>query len=71
MKKVEDLKKLSKEDMEKRLEELRKALMKANTQISTGTPPENPGQVRAVKRNIARLITFIKEKPEEVENQNK
>ena len=71
MKKVEELKKLNKEDSDKRLEELRKALMKANTQISTGTPPENPGQVRMIKRNIARLITFKKEKPKEVEEQKK
>lgn len=71
MQKVEELKKLSKEDMDKRLEELRKSLMKANTQISTGTPPENPGQVRVIKRNIARLIMFKKEKPEEVKKQKK
>ncbi len=71
MKKVEDLKKLSNEDMDKRYGELRKALMKANTQISTGTPPENPGQVRMIKRNIARLLTFKKEKPKEVKEQKK
>lgn len=71
MKKVEELKKLSSEDINKRLEELRKILMKANTQISTGTPPENPGQVRAIKRNIARLITFKNEKPKEMKEQKK
>ena len=71
MKKLEELRKLNNEDMEKRLEELRKSLMKANTQISTGTPPENPGQVRAIKRNIARIIMFKKMKIHEVNNQKK
>ena len=67
MKKVEELKKLNSEAMDKRLEELRKALMRANSQRSAGTPPENPGQVRAIKRDIARLITFRKIKGEEEE----
>jgi len=71
MKKLEELRKLSNEDMDKRLEELRKGLMKANTQISTGTPPENPGQVREIKRNIARLIMFKKEKSVEVKKEKK
>ena len=66
MKKVKEIKNLNKEDMEKRLEELRKELMKFNSQISTGTPPENPGQVSNVKRNIARIKTFLKNKKEAV-----
>lgn len=71
MKKLEELRKLNNEDMEKRLEELRKSLMKANTQISTGTPPENPGQVRTIKRNIARIIMFKKMKIQEVDGQKR
>lgn len=71
MKKLEELRKLNNEDMEKRLEELRKSLMKANTQISTGTPPENPGQVRVIKRNIARIIMFKKMKIQEVDGQKR
>lgn len=42
-------------------------MMKYNAQISTGTPPENPGKVRNVKRTIARINTLLKEKPEEKE----
>lgn len=71
MKKLEELRKLNNEDMEKRLEELRKSLMKANTQISTGTPPENPGQVRVIKRNIARIMMFKKMKIQEVDGQKR
>tara|TARA_Y100000310_G_scaffold344792_1_gene459548 strand:+ start:1280 stop:1471 length:192 start_codon:yes stop_codon:yes gene_type:complete len=57
---------MSKEDLEKRLVELRKELMKFNAQISTGTPPENPGQVKNIKKNIARIHTFTNLKKEEV-----
>ncbi len=60
--KKKELKTLSKEDMEKRLEELRKELIKLNAQVARGTPPENPGKIRTVKRTIARLLTFIHQK---------
>ena len=65
MKKTKNLKELSKEDMKNKMEELRKDLMRFNAQISTGTPPENPGQVRNVKRTIARIKTFLKNKKKE------
>lgn len=65
--------------LNEKLVDLRKELMKINTQISTGTTPENPGKVREVKKTIARLLTNInlkkklpKEKPKkEVEKKEK
>jgi large subunit ribosomal protein L29 len=53
---------MSVEELKARLVELRKELMKLNTQVAAGTPPKNSGQVRAVKKNIARILTFIKDK---------
>ena len=41
------------------LKELEKELIKLNTQVSTGTTLESPGRVRAVKRTIARINTFM------------
>ncbi len=64
MLRVKKLTDLNKEELEKQLEELRKEMMKYRAQISTGTPTENPGRVRAVKRTIARIITILKNKPE-------
>jgi len=43
--------------LQKRLSELRKELIKVNAQIATGTVPENPGNVRNIKKNIARILT--------------
>jgi len=64
MLKVKKLKDLSKVELEKQLVELRKEMMRYNAQISTGTPPENPGKVRNVKRTIARIYTILKDKQE-------
>ena len=44
-------------ELQKRLTELRKELIKVNAQIATGTVPENPGNVRNIKKNIARILT--------------
>ena len=51
-----------------RLMEVRKELMRLKAQISMGTPPENPGRVRALKKTVARLLTKrsqIKNNPQE------
>lgn len=60
--KTKELRQISKEELEKKLEELRKELIKYNAQISTSTPPENPGNVKKVKKMIARIITILKSK---------
>lgn len=54
-----ELKNMSIEDMKKKIIELSKELMKLRAQIARGTPPENPGKVRAIRKAIARLLTFI------------
>jgi len=60
--KVKELKGLSEEEKKKRLEELRKELIKHRAQIATGTIPKSPGQVKQTKKTIARILTFLKEK---------
>ena len=57
-----ELKQLNKQTAKEKLNELRKELMKANSQIAMGTMPENPGRIREIKRTIAKLIILIKEK---------
>jgi len=61
MKKLE-LKQLSKEQLNEKLVSLRKDLMKLNMQRSTKTIPENPSNIKNLRRNIARIMTFIKQK---------
>ncbi len=65
MKKAE-LKNLSEKQIETNLIELRKNLMKLNAQRASGTPTENPGKIRAIRRDIARLLTYSNKKAKEV-----
>jgi ribosomal protein L29 len=58
--KTKDLKSKSKEELEAQLLELRKELIKLNTQVATGTTLKSPGQVKKVKKSIARLLTQLK-----------
>ena len=58
--KTKDIKSMSKEKIESQLLELRRELIKLNTQVATGTTLKNPGQVKNIKKNIARLLTQLK-----------
>ena len=49
---------LNKEELKSKLIELRKELMKQNAQISTGTTPKSPGQVREIKKTIAKILSI-------------
>lgn len=66
--KTKEIRSMSKGDLETKLEELRKELIKVNAQISTGTTPKSPGQVKQIKKNIAKILTILKEKSKEVNN---
>ncbi|MFH0977959.1 MAG: 50S ribosomal protein L29 [Candidatus Woesearchaeota archaeon] len=50
---------MQKSELEAKLSELRKDLMKQNAQIATGTTPKSPGQIRNSKRTIARILTQL------------
>ena len=65
--KTKELRGLDKEEMAKRLEELRKELIKHNAQIATGTIPKSPGQVKQTKKTIARILTILNERKEKKE----
>ena len=59
---IKEIKSMGVEDLKGRLEELRKDLIKQNAQIATGTTPKNPGQVKQIKKTIARILTIMKTK---------
>lgn len=63
--KKKEIQKLSKEDLEKKLTELRLELMTLQGQAATGTPPKNPGRIKQIKRIIAKLLTKQKQQAEE------
>lgn len=51
-------------ELKDKLLELRKELMKQNAQIAAGTTPKSPGQIRTIKRTIAKILTELKNKEE-------
>ena len=60
-----ELKQMNKKAMQDKLTELRKELVRHNAQISMGSTPENPGKIKEIKRTIARVLTFMHNKPKE------
>lgn len=61
--KIKELRQTSKEDLKIKLKELRKEMIKHNAQIATGTNPKSPGQIREIKKTIAKILTVVNEKP--------
>ena len=61
-KQAKEFRNLSTEEIKVRLNELKKELMKENVQVSSGTAPSNPGRLRQIKKNIARLLTIKNQK---------
>jgi large subunit ribosomal protein L29 len=57
-----EIRKMKPEEIEKKLEDLYKEMMKVKMQIAQGTSPEKPGRVKELRRTIARLITIKKER---------
>ena len=58
---MSQIREMSHEDREKRLEEFRTELSKVNTMINAGGSIENPGRVKALKKIIARVLTVMRE----------
>jgi ribosomal protein L29 len=56
--KFADMKKLPREELDKKLHELKTELMKLNAQIAVGTTPKNTKQIRDMKRNLAKAETL-------------
>ncbi len=57
---VDEIKKLGAKEIAEKALELKKELMRVKSQIATGTPPENPGRVKEIKRTLARINTLTK-----------
>ncbi len=62
MKVEQDLKNLNKEELTVRLQELRKDVMKLNSQVRSGANVQNPGKLRQSKKTIARLLQLLHER---------
>lgn len=49
---------MPKDELDKKLVELRVELMKLNAQIAIGTTPKNTKQIRDIKRSLAKIETM-------------
>ncbi len=58
--KYKEIKALNKDDLDKKHIEAQVELMKLNAQVATGANPKSPGQIRVLKKTIARIQTAQK-----------
>lgn len=62
MKTTKDLRAISPGELQARLVEFKKELLKLNVQVATGANPASPGKLRQTKKNIARIMTLVHQK---------
>lgn len=69
---MRELRELSPIELEGKLVELREELSKEKGHIASGTRPDNPGRIKAVRRTVARILTIqrLKELEEKKEQKN-
>ncbi|MCD6089228.1 50S ribosomal protein L29 [Candidatus Bathyarchaeota archaeon] len=58
---VSEIRKMSNEERERRLMELRTELMRARTIVKAGGALDNPSRIRELRRAIARILTVMNE----------
>jgi large subunit ribosomal protein L29 len=59
--KTADLRKMTAEEKTKKLEELRNELINERGQGAMGGAPVSPGKIKAIRKNIAKLLTIMRE----------
>lgn len=57
--KIKELQKLKKDDLQKRLKELKLELLKEKGNIKMGGNIKNPGRIKALRRDVARILTLL------------
>ena len=68
--KTSDLVNLNKEDLTQKIIELKQELAKERATIASGTRSENPGKIRKLRRDIARMLTAMNTKKEKKNARN-
>ena len=66
--KTKELKLLNELELENKSDELKKELMKINSQIAIGTLPKSPGKIGEMKRTIAKILTIKSERSKSEQN---
>ncbi len=58
---MQEIREMSAEDRDVKLQELRTELTKVKTMIKAGGAIENPGRTKVLRRTIAKILTVINE----------
>lgn len=59
--KMSEIRNMRQDERERKLAEYRSELAKQRAAMVSGAGMENPGAIRAIRKNIARLLTVINE----------
>ncbi len=59
--KMSEIRNMREDERERKLAEYRSELAKQRAAMVSGAGMENPGAIRAIRKNIARLLTVINE----------
>jgi len=62
--KTDEIREMDQSEREEKLIELRDELLHEEGVAAMGGAPESPGRIRAVKKNIARILTVMNEEKE-------
>ncbi|MCL5732553.1 MAG: 50S ribosomal protein L29 [Candidatus Thermoplasmatota archaeon] len=56
---AKQLRQMNKEEVEERLNSLKESLLKERASVAMGGAPTNPGKIRSLRRQIARINTVL------------
>jgi large subunit ribosomal protein L29 len=59
--KIKELRKLKPEELDKKIGELKLELLKERGNVEMGGNVKNPGRIKVIRRDIARITTLKKE----------
>jgi len=59
--KAKEIREMTPEDREKKLKEMRGTLMHERGVAAMGGAPSNPGKIGTLRKDIARILTIIRE----------
>ena len=69
--KISEMRGMEPAALKERVVELKAEIAKEKALVAGGTRPENPGKIKSVRKEVARLLTVIKEKERKQKNQEK
>lgn len=63
---VKEIRKMSREERERRLKELHAELTRLKTMVKAGGSVDNPARIREIRRTIARILTVNNEEDKNI-----